>query len=56
MNLIATVRYIESRFNKDKSGQGQGRPAKKDDRKKSREETHRLSSDSRLGQKIDTTA
>ena len=56
MDLIATVRYIESRLTKDKPNQGRGKPAKRNNGKNSPADEHRLSADSRLGRKIDTTA
>lgn len=56
MNLIATVRYIESRFTKNKPNQGRGKPAKRDDGKNSQADDHRLPTDARVGRKIDTMA
>ncbi|MFA6921565.1 MAG: hypothetical protein WC216_06945 [Gallionella sp.] len=56
MNLIGCVRYIESRLYGRKSNQGRGRPAKKDGETKASADAGSFSPDSRLGQKIDTTA
>ena len=56
MDLIATVRYVESRLTKDKPNQGRGKPAKRNNGKNSPVDDHRLSEDARLGRKIDTMA
>lgn len=56
MNLIGSIKYLGNRFSGRNSSQEKGKPAQKHGEKKNPANSVHCPDDTRLGQKLDTTA
>lgn len=56
MDLIGSIKYLSNRFSGRKPSQEKGSPAQKNGEKRNPEDAAHRPADTRLGQKLDTTA
>jgi len=56
MDLIGSIQYLGNRLAGRKASQNKGKPGHKNGEKKNQPDSPHLSAETRLGQKLDTTA